>query len=214
MPWKGNPALFCRGFDSRVLRQTINNDMKLNELKGIKDDLVYQLLRDSDTLYEFSQSLRQNGFDGEKLIGAGYYAMVFARPSDQYVLKIFENDPGYLHFLKFVKNSSSNIHLPKIKGRPIRLNKRFTMIRIERLEHANDSQLDYNYVIKQYSRELRRDILDSDNRYILKAEYPELLDTIDTLYQSIKNTNINLDLHEENVLYRGNIPVITDPFSA
>ena len=188
--------------------------MKLNELKGVKNDVVYQLLRESNTLYDFLQSLRQHGFDEEKLIGSGYYAMVFSRPADQFVLKIFENDPGYLHFLKFIKNSPSNIHLPKIKGRPIRLNKRFTMIRIERLSTANESQRDYNYVIKKYSRELEYEILDSDNRYILKAEYPALLDTIDTLYQSIKNTNINLDLHEENVLYRGNIPVITDPFSA
>lgn len=51
-------------------------------------------------------------------IGAGAFSQVFSRNDWDYVVKVFESDPGYIRFVKFCLENQNNKHLPRIFKKP------------------------------------------------------------------------------------------------
>lgn len=74
--------------------------------------------------------MRQKGFE---LLGTGINGAVYENPQYPYVLKVWRNDSGYEEWLHFCMTHQSNRHVPKIKGKVIRLNRIFSVVRMEKL---------------------------------------------------------------------------------
>lgn len=189
--------------------------MKVNELVGYKGKPEYNLFKSPPA--PVAAIGRDSGLQGivNKLdelgyrkysIGSGYYAQVYARPEDNYVIKIFREDPGYARFLQFIKTQANNPYVPKLKGKIINLPNKYSLVRLEKL-----SRIDIDLFKKiefaafnPYDTELVSEI---------NEKYPGLLKFIESLLDQTRGGRIAFDLHRGNMMMRGDTPVIIDPFA-
>ena len=148
-------------------------------------------------------------------IGLGTYGRVFKRPNDNYVIKIFGEDYGYLAYLKYVLRNQSNPHVPKIRGKLIHpfKEKSLYVVRIEVLNDAETSeQRQLLRILKTWSfGNMHMGILEDK----LGDSWPDLIDTMYDI-RNISKTNkpkVHIDIGDGNVMFRGAspVPVITDP---
>lgn len=198
--------------------------MKINELIGYKNKPEYQAFAsepsnpkdlsswereeaDIDKLRSIVAKLNQLGYR-QYSIGEGFYGRVYARPQDNYVIKIFRQDRGYTRFLQYIRENRTNPYVPKLRGKIIKLPNNFNLVRIEKLE-----TIPY---------ELWGEILfaankpDDQNRTKdIDQRYPGLLAFIAELKEMVKYSGktLHFDLHRNNMMMRGDTPVIIDPFS-
>ena len=79
---------------------------------------------------------------GWKSLGTGAEAAVAEHPQKSYVLKIFNSESNYVHFVKFVQQHSANPHLPRfsryVKQVP---GTEFSYVRMEKLLKVTEAQL-------------------------------------------------------------------------
>lgn len=200
----------------------INTHMRISELTGVKSRSEYKAAADSSAMHILAKRLNSLGYE-EYSIGSGYYSHVYARPDDPYVIKIYHDDPGYQHFLSFIREYPNDQHLPKVKL-SVKLPGSFRLIRIERLApssvHVSSMIYDFTTLykkIKIISREY-----DSDSSYIrsrlegfsklIAVEFPSLVGTLKRIVDYADSYNLDMDIHPGNIMMRGNIPVIIDPF--
>lgn len=191
--------------------------MKLNELIGVKSRIA------SDA--RVHNVLKQEGFTP---VGSGLYATVYAHPQLPYVLKIFQvKDHAYLNFVKMAQQHN-NPHFPKFRGKPMRITPEYYAIRMETLSDwsANSASIldralvhisgitddlpDWRHIFDApYDEETKRALK------VFFQRWPKFLDAL-ILLQEFEQTQqgVHFDLHFENIMKRGNTPVITDPFSS
>jgi hypothetical protein len=186
--------------------------MRLSELKGYKNEPLYIILQNSTNISEFIENLEANNYK-EYMIGSGFFSGVFARPQDNYVIKIFQNDKGYNKFLKYILQNQNNPHIPKIKGKPITLLKKYKIVRIEKLSPITTPEQEeifnklYHYINRKYPNGKADN--QSEIKYTIKNKYPNIIPILEIM---IDNKTI-LDFHKENMMFRGDTPVITDPYA-
>lgn len=190
--------------------------MKINELVGYKSKPEYQVFKNPPTdrgnypdvqMAAIAEKLNNMGYKKYN-IGSGYYGQVYARPEDNFVVKIFRHDVGYTKFLEFIRSNINNPYVPKLKGKIIKLPNRYSIVRIEKLKKI-DYELFSQIEFASYN-DRNKPLIDEINK-----KYPGLLDFIDQLRNEVKNSQgkIGYDLHPGNMMMRGDTPVITDPFS-
>lgn len=181
----------------------------------------------------------------------GMNATVFdIKPSNNYVWRIWQKDPGYERFLEFVQNNP-NEHFPKILSK-VRVEKvKFAkpvqdttvkFVKLEKLKPLNvngiSSLSDAIQIIGMSNEELDKDKLllgsiEDKADYVLSLPIPSTSDIDkddEDAMESIRDAIIKNekffelvfdlmlnhqgnDINPENVMFRGNVPVITDPFS-
>lgn len=179
--------------------------MKLRELTGYKKDPLYNILQNSTESWELEDNLEAGGFT-KYVIGTGLYSSVLSRPDLNYVVKIFYKDPGYETYLRYMMKYQNNPHVPKIRGKVMSAGRGFKVVRLERLEP-------YSYKPEQQKS---LDIIDD---YISKSKFHRERDKKDFPYQEMIPvlddilTHTGIDMHSGNVMFRGSVPVITDPLS-
>lgn len=184
--------------------------MRLSELKGYRNEPLYDILQNSVNLQEFIENLKANGYK-EYLIGEGYFSGVFARPQDNYVIKLFREDAGYSKFLDYVLKNKNNPHVPKLRGKPVKFLKHYNIVRMEKLSPTKSPQqkdihtMLYDYVMEYNSSAVYSVI----NREKVENLYPQI---IPILQEMTKNKMI-VDFHSGNMMFRGDTPVITDPYA-
>lgn len=157
---------------------------------------------------------------GYELLGSGIYASVYAKKNENIVLKVGQHDATddpWIDYIEWMGTQQSNCHFPRVgkiwwhtddKG------KRFYVVAMERLtHHINAAQticskfqsLD-NWVtsggkvneLDRYLKDWRSSNKDLVSAFVkMRKKFP--------LYK--------LDMHPANILFRGNVPVITDPLS-
>lgn len=168
---------------------------------------VYQMM-------QFNKFLTAKGF---KQLGYGAFGGVWEHPNHPWVFKVFKGDKAYLTYYKWCRGHQGNENVPKIKGGLIKINDETFAIRMEKLDKI-DSKL-YNDVdsllaaFEQYARGVKKGWdaetmgrLRDDLSYF-KEKYPGIYEIMVMLYKS----GYQLDLHHNNMMQRGNVPVITDP---
>jgi hypothetical protein len=192
--------------------------MKLSELTGVK-----QYLKPDANVHDV---LKEKGYSP---VGRGMYATVYDHPELPYVLKIFKvEDHAYLNFVRMVKKHN-NPHFPKFRGLPMRIpNTEYYGIRMERLAewgpnsasildralvHISgivDDLPDWRKIFDQpYDEETKRSLR------VFFQRWPKFLDALILLQEFEQSTReVYFDLHFQNIMKRGNTPVITDPFSS
>ena len=179
--------------------------MRLKELTGYKQDPLYNILQNSTESWELEDNLEAGGFK-KYVIGTGLYSSVLSRPDLNYVVKIFYNDPGYETYLTYMAKYKNNPHVPKIRGKVLSVGRGFKVVRLERLEP-------YSYKPEQKSSlEAIDDYVSMNtnqrNRFKKDFPYQEMLPVLDDILQ-----HTGLDMHNGNIMFRGSVPVITDPLS-
>lgn len=143
-------------------------------------------------------------FDPEKLgftwIGSGCSAEVYAK--DDVVLKVFESDGGYMRWLDFCYENQDNPYVPKLFSKIYRAagSDHFAVF-MEMLDLDMLRASDCDVYIQC-----------SENHDV----YPEGKEPegfVSVASELSANTFMD-DLHDENIMFRGDQPVVTDPWSA
>ena len=186
--------------------------MKISELIGYKNHPAYKIAKDEPDVVKYVQQLKQNGYQITRL-GGGAFAEVFSRPGDSYVIKIFSDDPGYEQYLKYINQFKDNPHVPKIRGKMIKLPNNYRVVRLEKLrklDRHNDKETEIYKLIKS--------IVTDDGRYPLaykkevetiSQQYPEIM----PLLKILQTHGESIDLGIDNLMFRNSTPVLTDPLS-
>lgn len=198
--------------------------MKINELKGFKSDPILQRAKATFAgeppvwdkqneryrkLKTFTQFLVDQGFTR---VGMGSFAAVYEKPGYPWLFKLFNHDTAYEKYIRWVIKNQNNPHVPKIKGNLFPINKNTYVVRMEKLTPIDFGAIDQN------TRKLIS-ILDSfedssistgKNRW-LKETYPGIWNILQELEHIGNQNNVSLDIHMNNIMMRGDTPVITDP---
>ena len=156
-------------------------------------------------------------------IGEGAYGIVFENKNKNFVLKVSKHpDPAYDSYVKMIKNNP-NPHFPKISDlkKIVIKSDEYYIYLIEKLKHLDSkignvfsslvTMLIRGYTIDQIKSTLQNTIwLTTFDRIIKK---PQLLEAIELIAKLAKEHMFELDLHNQNVMYRPNgAIVITDPY--
>jgi hypothetical protein len=179
--------------------------MRLRELTGYKKDPIYNILQNSTSAEELQDNLEANGFK-EYVVGIGLYSSVLSRPDLSYVVKIFTNDTGYEKYLSYIIKYQNNPHVPKIRGKVLKVGSRFKVVRLEKLRPyimgiTKDDR--YYDAIRKYI------YTNKSNLDVIKKNIPLIVPLLNDIIQYS-----GYDLHDGNIMFRGDVPVITDPLSS
>lgn len=161
---------------------------------------------------------------GYEKIGRGSFASVWGKPGEDFLVKIFNNmDRAYPEFVKLASNSP-NKYFPKFKGKLIKINEKYSAVRVERLEPMPESQykqlgLDVVDDYLNYQRDVHRGIdhnwhKDNVNSlieqiYKLDDNQPGIKAALDLIAEKL--ISFTFDFQPQNVMLRGNTVVILDP---
>ena len=183
--------------------------MKINELVGYKNKPEYKAVKDSDYIMALIQKLENLGYEKYNL-GSGLFGTVYARPEDDFVVKIFQPDRGYERYLNYMQSNKMNPYVPKLRGKPIKLPNNFTLVRIEKLKPIDmDLYEEIYFLIYKKNDESYPSI-----RKKFEQKYPQFINLLDEIHLMSSNDNaLRIDLHPGNIMMRDNLPVITDPFA-
>jgi hypothetical protein len=164
------------------------------------------------TQMDADQVLRDAGYTR---IANGAFGAVYQK-NNKTVIKTFTAfDSAYLSFIKMVKSSNNNPHFPKFYGNPIKITDLYYAIKQENLQEYRG-----NYVpIRRYIEYLisRTKIgYNSDFEEVEEIihDYPRFDEACKMIAELVKsNSNINLDIHQFNIMKRGRTLVFIDPIS-
>lgn len=183
--------------------------MKIDELVGYKQKPEFQAVKDSPVMASLQRKFDDLGYKQYEL-GSGLYGTVWARPEDNFVIKIFVPDEGYSNYLQYMQSNTQNPYVPKMRGKPVKLPNGFTLVRLEKLKRIDkDLYIQIRYFMKSnvdYDADMRK------QRKEFEDKYPQFLNFMDELRVFAKNRGLSTDLHGGNIMMRGNLPVVTDPF--
>lgn len=182
--------------------------MKIDELVGYKNKPEYKAVKDSDYIVALMKKLDDLGYKKYNL-GSGLYGTVYARPEDNFVVKIFSPDKGYSKYLAYMQAHKDSPYVPKTRGKPIKLPNGFTLVRLERLtEVTRDFYAEFTFLRTPRKGDAMYDSL----RRSFEERYPGFLKILNDLKIIANDDRLAIDLHQGNIMMRGETPVITDPF--
>jgi len=186
---------------------------------------ISELLTESEMLDEISRPsgrmaqhiLKKAGYT---VLGSGSNADVYAKPNENTVLKLFNNeDTAYQDFV-YLTISNPNPHFPKFKGKMMKVTDDYSAIRMERLTPLPD-----NYETRLYATRisLYTKLIQNKSGRAANMNTEEIMRDIDEIEKeqpgikyacAIIGNNLKkeiIDIHNENIMMRGNVLVITDP---
>jgi len=200
----------ARGFFGKIFAQFLPQ-----KTANSVDDKVRQLYARANTredaLELFYQELKIYGFEE---LGRGQGGLAFIHPSYPLACKIFSQDSGYMDFLRYAQSHQSNPHVPKFRGKMMKINEDTFVVRMERLFPIKDN-LAFELAISELSpvkfrHEFEQKLKNSEFP-VLSNKLPQMLTLISDLFKMFPGSR--LDFHDKNVLQRkdGTI-VLIDPF--
>jgi hypothetical protein len=149
---------------------------------------------------------------GYEKIGSGYYADVYHRVGDRWVLKLVATrDHAYKKFVDFCGRYESP-HLPIFRGKFMRVTSDYAAIRMEKLSPLPPGpkiEKDIYYMalnLRYYNGEYS---MLPDNARIWGANHPELRDVLQALGRELGECCD--DICKQNVMFRDDTYVLIDP---
>lgn len=205
----------------RIVEQAYLTELKgfrqADEFKAARDVFAHQptgnAIKDSmdrnGLMREFMSNLESKGY---VQLGAGAYGCVLTHPGINYAVKIFEDDPAYLAYVKFALAHQDNPHVPGFRGKFMRIDDRHYAVRIELLtELSQDMRREVAGAIVAYGD---KDIYPEDLEYHkeLFEKFPKLPDAMAGIIDICRKTGCRLDVYTtSNIMGRNGVPVFTDP---
>lgn len=147
--------------------------------------------------------------------GSGAFGRVFYSMEDMdHVIKCFKPDRGYEVYLnEVVLKLQGNPHVPKAS--PIyQIDDHYSMVILETLRSSENND-DYDLVYDLEHALIGIDYSDQDSRRDdFLQQFPDMKYLLElcSLCLDIFPNDIGRDIHSGNVMFRGDIPVLTDPF--
>jgi len=164
-------------------------------------------------------------------IGSGSFGVVYEHPKHPgWVFKLVMDDPAYLKFLSFTKNSD-NPHFPRV-GRTTKIQSHRGLLDAVMIEKLTTNSIpepspwEVDFGIRPYVDYYKswcwingrnRATLTPEERRI-EQEFPQFRRACLEISRFIKQNNrrnpqrfINTDIKDANMMFRGSIPVFTDP---
>lgn len=214
--------------------------MNINELSNRLDELNldgYKHIKknewdDSDKLKDW---LMSKNF---KKAGEGGYATVYVSETENFVVKVNDGhfDNNYVDFINFCHRNKSNQHLPKI-GQIKKLSKesgdKWFVVFIEKLEpfdirkvfgvepNEYEKILDFFFkLINKPSKISNKDVIKQlIESGLSETQYTnQLADIGNTVHDFCDQYSIDpkdfLDMHDDNLMMRGNTIVVIDPVAS
>lgn len=217
---RGNtPVITDPMIDIAAMNESSEQDGVINELVGYRKHPAYDAAKTSlaptqgfrpvsSKLKEFTEKLKDLGYDID-VKGLGRRGTVFKRPNDPYVIKVFQNDPEYLMYLKYVLSHQDNPHVPKVRGKPVKIAPDTYAIRMEQLNPITNPIGDDYDVIESLLKTMTWGRFKANK--FLKLEEPLLYKMLTDLAH-VYGDNGSTDFVIANIMRRddGTI-VITDP---
>ena len=187
-------------------------------------------LRLPDTLTGAEAVLNRYGY--KNIGGYSAFGRVFHKAGEKSVLKIFtKDDIAYRQFVSLAIQNKDNPHFPRFARKVIQIKgTQYDAVKTELLTSGNEK--DMRFIRDMFKIRNETDKMRMLNKLSLfaqkynktisnmRAEYTEwldqnkqLVDAFDIIKSFIdKNkTSVQLDLHEQNMMMRGNTIVIIDP---
>lgn len=169
---------------------------------------------------KYLQKLESRGY---KKVGQGFFAVVFAKPDRDYVIKIYaDEDEGYNCFLNMImERGKNNPHFPKIYSIK-NLGNGFRRVKMEKLQPFEEYNTDHP-TVKTLRSTLRTDKGDffnevfkrlGENKRLKKSE---IYKAVNLVLDVRDYEGGSLDLHNGNIMFRKLGKrlqlVITDPLT-
>lgn len=194
----------------KIAKSHFDNTYDLKNL--YPDTSSFSLIRHH--INEFIRKLEELGFK-QTTLGSGIRGVVFQRPNDSYVIKIFSKDVSYRQFLDVCLRNQNNPYFPKVRGKPVLIAPATYVVRLEKLNSLVGEPLssENDTVAKKafdYLSKIQRPV-DATTNNEIKKNLPELHDFFVNMEEEF-GRNAPLDLHIGNIMLRDNRQiVITDP---
>ena len=218
-----------------ILTESYLEEETLEELTGIKNvvkDMPHNPRRYDDFPLgtDWHKLLYNNGF---RALGSGSFGTVWDNPNLPYVLKVFtDQDRAYIDWINTARQHSDNPHMPHfVSPRAMRIVPGVMAVRMEKLTRINQEA--YNLIrpinalvensirTKLLPSEIVKHLIDNrdpgaaepapDTFYAYAQKYLDLVPALDIICQFIKKSGYRNDLHDENIMMRGDTMVFTDP---
>jgi hypothetical protein len=202
--------------------------MKLRELTGYHDTPIQGIVnkaksefsggkktRYDDAFNNFYEYIKQHGLHR---VGTGNKADVYEKEGYPWLFKVFSGDPAYMSYYKYCRVNQGNPHVPRIKGGLRKISGNTYCVQIEKLNPLPGSGMKFVETLQNAALGLVDDdpfddeMADGYRRSIsqISTKFPELMKLLRDL---VAFRNYTFDLDESNVMMRGVMPVITDPFA-
>lgn len=167
---------------------------------------------------ELSNLLRERGWT---VLGRGSEAAVAEHPSKPYVLKIYPTGSLYTKFVDLAQRVPQNPHFPKFSREQRKIpGTLFSYVRMEKLARVTEfdikiempeafcvaKQLYANLGQTLYWTNIDKDVIECSS---LSRDAEEV---VQLMTRQLKKIGPRLDLHPLNIMRRGTVWVITDPY--
>ena len=208
-----DPMLF------EIVTEDIDPDVYAAVDHHTKDGKFFQVAKSSGGAMDWAIKTYATG----PMIGNGLFARVFDCGKD-HVLKIFfDNDAGYMNYLRAIcELGDNNKYLPRIehaihyKNTEVyedtfseNLARGVVIVKMEKLRGRNRwSNLRSERMVR-WAGAMRRAIHGADKQY--RQPHRDLYALIALAYELAHPDDVTVDLHTGNIMFRGITPVITDP---
>lgn len=198
--------------DMRSIIALVEQRQELDELQGVKGQ---------PTKFDnFESFLRFMGDQGFHMLGYGLSGAVFTHRAfhGRYVLKVFQ-DKFYEEFVKMVQANPSP-HFPRFVGRLMKVTPEVSMVRIEVLKDMTNAQFEQmiggqlDFIdLKMAAEDIATGEMDMDELEVdLSTRHLETFFQAMVMTYSHKPDGARYDLHAENIMLRGSVLVIADPW--
>lgn len=130
------------------------------------------------------------------------------------MFKVYKDDKAYEAFVNYAIQNQHNPNLPRFKGRPVSIAPGTYVIRTEKLQPLGDTHDMLQRILEQLSQyweqvhDIQAEVPTVSD--FLKKNYPGIFDFI---VHATQTKAYDLDLYRGNVMRRGRIPVLVDPFA-
>jgi hypothetical protein len=208
-----------------IILKSANADraQEIDELRGYRSDPVYaasqkelapskmKTASERDTAMEkFTDYMETQGF---KHIGHGSFSSVYLKDGYPWMFKLWSHDPAYLWWITWAAKHQDNPNVPRVKGLPVKIAKDTYVVRLEKLRglirREGNLSKGYDKLAYLVDRIESVDDLSKEDLQWIRSEYPGVYDILRVIQRA--GSDFVVDLHGDNIMLRGQVPVITDP---
>ena len=208
-----------------IILKSANADQtkQLDELKGYRADPVYAASQKEFTpskmktaserdmaMEKLTDYLETQGF---KHIGQGSFSEIYLKPGYPWMFKLWSHDPAYLWWITWAAKHQDNPNVPRVKGLPVKIAPETYVVRLEKLRglvpREGNLSKGYDRLAYLVDRIESVDDLSKEDLQWIRSEYPGVYDILRVIQRA--GSDFVVDLHGDNIMLRGQTPVITDP---
>jgi hypothetical protein len=144
---------------------------------------------------------------GFKHIGQGSYSEIYLKPGYPWMFKLWSHDPAYLWWITWAAQHQDNPNVPRVKGLPVKIAPDTYVVRLEKLRGR--SRYDHKQLTDMLDGIETVDDISKEDLQWIRREYPGIYDALRVIQRA--GSDFVVDLHSDNIMMRGQIPVLADP---